>query len=79
MADTKSITVEVMNVLQRHSPCEFDQLAAACSEYSWSQVFLEVDRLNRLGEVCLSPLGDGHYLLTLAPKAERRGNDESGE
>ncbi|ALA58666.1 hypothetical protein [Nitrospira moscoviensis] len=73
MAKTAAITTQVLRAVKRRASCEFDELAAECQEYSWSQIFLEVDRLNRLGELRLTQLGDGRYLLTLPHKAKPRG------
>jgi len=65
---TKSITMQVLESLQRNPVCEFDQLVADCTNFTWNQIFYEVDRLSRLGQLCLTPAGRGHYSLQLMQK-----------
>lgn len=73
MISTEPITLQVLKVLQRHASYDLDQLAAECPDFSWNQIFLEVDRLNRLGELRLTPLGQGQYLLTLTKEGKLHG------
>lgn len=70
MANTKTIAAQVLESLQRNSSCEFDTLVAECSEFTWNQIFFEVDRLSRLGQLLLTPVGDGHYFLRLPQREE---------
>ncbi|MGQ0694429.1 MAG: DUF2934 domain-containing protein [Nitrospiraceae bacterium] len=62
---TKSITMQVLESLQRNPVCEFDQLVEDCTNFTWNQIFYEVDRLSRLGQLFLTPVGRGHYSLRL--------------
>jgi hypothetical protein len=70
LAHMKTITTQVLDVLQRNQTCEFDLLVHDCSEFTWNQLFHEVDRLTRLGQFCLYPVGEGHYFLRLPPKED---------
>jgi len=45
-----------------------EELLQACDSYTWNQVFLEVDRLSRNGELCLLYRKDGDYAVRL-PRA----------
>jgi len=36
----------------------------ACSALTWNQVFFELDRMSRLGQVVLKQEGPGHYRVT---------------
>ena len=65
---TKSITMQVLESLQRNPVCEFDQLVADCTNFTWNQIFYEVDRLSRVGQLCLTPAGRGYYSLRLMQK-----------
>lgn len=65
MARTKTITAQVLDALQRNPGCEFDLLIKDCSEFTWNQLFYEVDRLSQLGQLCLTSVGGGHYLIRL--------------
>jgi hypothetical protein len=70
VANMKTITTQVLDVLQRNQTCEFDLLVHDCSEFTWRQLFYEVDRLSRLGQLCLYPVGEGHYFLRLPQKED---------
>lgn len=62
MARTKPITTQVLETLQRNPGCEFDLLVKDCSEFTWNQLFYEVDRLSRLGQLCLTAVGGSHHI-----------------
>ena len=49
-----------------------EELLQACDSYTWNQVFLEVDRLSRSGELCLLYKKDGDYAVRL-PRAAYSG------
>lgn len=68
LAHTKTLAAQVLEFLQRNPVCEFQQLEAECSVFTWSQLFYEVDRLSRLGQLCLTPSGRDHYSLRLMQK-----------
>ena len=70
LAHTKTLAVQVLESLQRNPACEFKQLEAECSEFTWNQLFYEVDRLTRTGQLRLTPAGNGHYSLRLTQKRE---------
>ena len=59
---------QVLRVVRRKKICELDDLLQECASYTWTQVFLEVDRLSRTGELCLLCKKAGEYSVTL-PRA----------
>ena len=65
MARTKTITTQVLEALQRNPGCEFDLLVKDCSEFTWNQLFYEVDRLSQLGQLFLTSVGGGHHFIRL--------------
>jgi hypothetical protein len=65
VARTKTITAQVLDALQRNPGCEFDLLVKDCSEFTWNQLFYEVDRLSQLGQLCLTSVSGGHYFIRL--------------
>jgi hypothetical protein len=75
LAHTKPITTQVLESLERNPSCAFDTLVANCSEFTWNQLFYEVDRLSRLGQLCLSSVGGGHYSLRLPQIEECHDTD----
>jgi len=70
LSTTKTIAAQVLESLRSHPACEFDQLVADCSDFTWNQLFYEVDRLSRLGQLRLTPTGNGHYFLRLTQNEE---------
>jgi hypothetical protein len=70
LGKTKTITAQVLESIQRHPACEFAQLVADCQEFTWNQLFYEVDRLSRLGQLGLTPADHGQYFLVLPEKEE---------
>ena len=62
------LTHRVLRVVRRKKECDMEELLHACDSYTWNQVFLEVDRLSRNGELCLLHKRDGDYAVRL-PRA----------
>lgn len=57
----------------RHAPgCQLDDLVLSLSGVTWNQVFLEVDRMSRTGQVCVTSMGEGTYVIEL-PHASKGG------
>ena len=59
------ITAWILETVKRSQACEMEELVRACPSYTWNQVFLEVDRLSRTGELRLLPKRAGVYAVTL--------------
>lgn len=55
---------QVIGVLHRTQTCDLEEVARQCTNLTWNQVFLAVDRLSRNGEIMLMPRGRGSYTLT---------------
>jgi hypothetical protein len=60
-----AITEIILRALTRDMPCDLDALAEVCPPYTWNQIFLEVDRLSRVGAVQLTTSTRGRYAVTL--------------
>ena len=56
---------KVLTIIRRRQECEMEELLSACSRYTWNQVFLEVDRLTRTGELSLIYKKGGEYAVRL--------------
>ena len=69
MSNRKLIAEEIVDALRRHPACTFETLVADCSEFTWDQLFSEVDRMRGLGELRLTPGADGRYVIGL-PRAD---------
>jgi len=78
VAKSKSLAAQVLGFLQGNRSCEFDSLVAECPEFTWNQLFHEVDRLSRNGQLCLTSVGGGRYYLTL-PQGEGLSENENAQ
>ena len=62
------LSYQVLRILMRKKTCDLDELLQECTSYTWTQVFLEVDRMSRTGELRLVSKKAGEYSVTL-PRA----------
>jgi hypothetical protein len=62
------LSYEVLSIVRRKKTCNLDDLLQECASYTWTQVFLEVDRMSRSGELRLVSKKAGEYSVTL-PRA----------
>jgi hypothetical protein len=69
MLRTIMISRQILSGLRNTADRELDDLVLSLPMLSWNQVFLEVDRLSRTGEVQLSSKG-GVYWLRLGPRSK---------
>ena len=61
----------ILDVIARSPGCNLEDIVFNCRELTWNQVFLEVDRLSRDGQVCLTQQRLGYYIVT--PPTARKG------
>lgn len=54
----------VIEAVVRSPGCDLEELLHECHDLTWNQVFLELDRLSRRGEVILTQKGPGLYTVT---------------
>jgi hypothetical protein len=71
MAMHTPVTDRILGAVQRTHGCDLDTLTNSLSDLSWSQVFLEVDRLSRQGQVQVTLDTGGRYLIRLPEYKER--------
>lgn len=70
MASHIPVTERVLGAV-KHTPwCDLDTLAKSLPELTWNQVFFEIDRLSRLGEVVVTFGPGGSYMIRL-PRAKK--------
>ena len=73
-ADCKSdLTYQVLHALQlrvgdEHGECSLEEIVKKCETYPEDQVFAEIDRLNRRGELRIMYKQKGQFAVSL-PKA----------
>jgi hypothetical protein len=58
--------------LNRTETCDLGEVMRQCTNLTWNQVFLAVDRLSRSGEIRLVPMGRGLYTVTFPHRQEGR-------
>ncbi len=59
-----STTASILNVIARSPGCNLEDIVFNCQGLTWNQVFLEVDRLSRDGQICLIQQRPGCYIVT---------------
>jgi len=60
-----SIGTHILATVGRKKVCSIEDLLQGCEVYSWNQVFLEVDRMSRTGEITLLYQKEGDYAVSL--------------
>ena len=65
MASHTPVTDRILGAVQRTHGCDLDTLTNSLTDLSWGQVFLEVDRLSREGQVLVTLGTGGRYLIRL--------------
>lgn len=70
MASPTPVTDRILGAVQRTHGCDLDMLTKSLSDLSWSQVFLEIDRLSRQGQVQVTLDTGGRYMIRM-PDHER--------
>ena len=61
----EDIAGNIVQMVKHRQACDIEDLLEACPSYTWNQVFLEVDRLSRTGELRLFSKRAGEYTVTL--------------
>ena len=65
MVSHTPVTDRILGQVQRTHGCDLDMLTKSLSDLSWSQVFLEIDRLSRDGQVLVTRDTGGRYMIRL--------------
>ena len=65
MVSHTPVTDRILGEVQRTHGCDLDTLTKSLSDLSWGQVFLEVDRLSRQGQVLVTSDTGGRYMIRL--------------
>ena len=63
--DQSLIVSRIMRKLREQKECSLEDLIQSCGANSSNQVFLEVDRMSRTGEICVLYRKDGDFAVTL--------------
>lgn len=65
MASQAPVTDRILGVVEQQPGCDMDTLAETLPELSWNQLFLEIDRLSRQGDILVTCKTGGRYLIQL--------------
>ncbi|HKT36528.1 MAG TPA: hypothetical protein VJR03_17015 [Nitrospira sp.] len=57
MLDQRAVANQILEVVRAHPGCGLDELTSLLPDLSWSEVFVEVDRLSRAGQLRLTRNG----------------------
>lgn len=70
---TKNMTMKdrIFEAIGCAPGCHLEDVVMSCPELRWNEIFAEVDRLGRTGELLVTTADHGGYLLTL-PKRRTR-------
>ena len=71
MSQLGTIADRILDAVHRAPGCQLDELVLSVPELTWNQVFLEVDRLSRTGQVRMTAMGKGTYTIWLPNKEKR--------
>jgi hypothetical protein len=55
---------QIMQVVFRSPGCSLEEVVLECPGLTWNQVFCELDRMSRSGQVRLTAKGPGLYAVT---------------
>ena len=72
MANDQDVGSRLLEIVEHRPGCDLDEVASECADLTWNQVFLELDRLSRAGEVVLMQSGRGHYSVSTRKYGSQR-------
>lgn len=68
MSQQGTVADRILEAMRRAPGCQLDDLVLCLPGLTWNQVFLEVDRLSRTGQVWVTAKGQGDYTVRLPTK-----------
>jgi hypothetical protein len=68
-----SATDQIMKVINGSPGCSLEDVVRDCPNLTWNQIFNEVDRMSRNGQIQLTMKSQGQYLITSAASPEPVG------
>jgi hypothetical protein len=54
MGQQRPITSRILESLQGSSECEFETLVTGLPQFTWNEIFSEVSRLSRMGQIIIT-------------------------
>ena len=68
MLQQETVADRILKTVRRFPGCELDDLELRLPGLTWNQIFLEIDRMSRIGQVRLTAEGLGVYTVRLPTK-----------
>jgi hypothetical protein len=65
MVQTTTLAEQLLEVIAQHPGSGLDELVMLCPDYTWNQIFLEVDHLSRCGHLQLVQISPGRYAVSV--------------
>ena len=53
----QGVANQILEVVKAHPGCGLDELTSLLPNFSWSEIFVEVDRMSRAGQLRLTRTG----------------------
>ena len=75
MSQLGTIADQILDAVHCAPGCQLDDLVLSLPGLTWNQVFLEVDRLSRTGQVRVTAMGQGAYAIRLSIAKEADNAD----
>lgn len=60
----RDIVRQIYEAIRQSPNSDVEKIVLACSDLTWNQVFLELDRMSRLGQAVLKQERPGRYRVT---------------
>ncbi len=68
MSQSTAVSARILGVVSQTPGCRLDEVVSVCLDLTWNQVFLEIDRLSRVGQVRLRSTSRGICTVWLPEK-----------
>ncbi len=53
----QGVAKQILEIVKAHPGCGLDELTSLLPDFSWSEIFVEVDRMSRSGQLRLTKNG----------------------
>lgn len=63
----------ILDEVRQAPGCPLDDLVFGCTDFTWKEILVEIDRLNRTGKLEAVPMGSGAYTMRLPNTEQRSG------
>ena len=72
MGKHKTVKGRIVEAVRNAPGCHLEEVVMSCPQVRWNDIFVEVGRLNRTGELLVTSADDGGYILDLPKRRQRK-------